>query len=251
VALLTYTALQSAPRTAEMEQFLYWHSKRRRLEDIFNVKNTNQDSIIKRDFLKPDKEFDMTRYVDLGSLDAFFKEAFVSARKNNTPAGLSLRLMSYDDKGYKALPPFYRLDGLFVQEESQIMGLKSTDLLKIDVYERPETIKSQFDSLLFRYGLIDIKSLPSFQSKFQSNAQQVIVNGLYKSKIKITPPITAPEIPDFRTTLYWNPSLILQNGKADFSFKTSDVPTEYIIVVMGTSQSGKPIFATTHFTVEQ
>jgi hypothetical protein len=251
VPLPAYKATLLPPRTPEVENYLYWNATKRRVEDIFNLKNVQPDTLNKVFNFKPDKEFDMTRYVDMGNLDVFFKEAFISARKNNTPKGLSLRLMSYDDKGYKGLAPFYRLDGLFVQEEAQVMALKSTDLVKVDVYERPETVRSQFDSLLFRYGLIDIKTLPSFQNKNQNNSFFVEMKGLYKSKPTTIQPSLASEIPDFRTVLFWNPAVLVQNGKADFSFPASDVPNDFIIVVMGTSELGKPIFATTHFTIEQ
>jgi hypothetical protein len=249
--LPAYKATQMPPRTPEIENYLYWHATKRRVEDIFNLKNEQPDSVSNTINLKPDKEFEMSRYVDMGNLDVFFKEAFVSVRKTNTPSGLTLRLMSYDDKSYKAMPPFYRLNGLFVQQEAQVMGLKSSDLVKVDVYERPENIKSQFDSLLFRYGVIDIKTLPSFQNKYQSNSLFVEAKGLYKSKITTFQPSNASEIPDFRTRLFWSPTIEIQNGKADFNFSSSDVPNDFIIVVMGTSQLGKPIFATTHFVVEQ
>jgi hypothetical protein len=249
--LPAYKATRMPPRTPEVENYLYWNATKRRVEDIFNLKNVQPDTLNKTFSFKPDKEFDMVRYVDMGNLDVFFKEAFISARKNNTPKGLSLRLMSYDDKGYKGLAPFYRLDGLFVQEEAQVMGLKSSDLLKVDVYERPETVRSQFDSLLFRYGLIDIKTLPSFQNKNPTNSLFVEMKGLYKSKTATIQPSLASEIPDFRTVLFWNPAVSIQNGKADFSFSSSDVPNGFIIVVMGTSELGKPIFTTTHFTIEQ
>jgi hypothetical protein len=251
VPLPTYKATLLPPRTPEVENYLYWNATKRRVEDIFNLKNVQPDTLNKIISFKPDKEFDMARYVDMGNLDVFFKEAFISVRKSNTPKGLSLRLMSYDDKNYKALAPFYRVDGLFVQEEAQVMSLKSADLVKVDVYERPETVISQFDSLLFRYGLIDIRTVPSFQNKNQNNSLFVETQGLYKSKVTKIQPSMSAETPDFRTSLFWNPNIIIQNGKADFSFPSSDVPNDFIIVVMGTSELGKPIFATTHFTVEQ
>jgi hypothetical protein len=45
--------------------------------------------------------------------------------------------------------------------------------------------------------------------------------------------------PDFRTTLYWNPSVKIDTkGKASLSFFCADVPTKYRIVVEGRSKNG-------------
>jgi hypothetical protein len=50
-------------------------------------------------------------------------------------------------------------------------------------------------------------------------------------------------IPDFRNTLYWNPSLkSVLKGKSEFSFWTSDIPLVYIINIQGVSSDGKPVF---------
>ena len=52
------------------------------------------------------------------------------------------------------------------------------------------------------------------------------------------------ERPDFRPTLYWNPNVILKNGKAGLQFFTSDNPGRYQIVVEGLSKKGKVCFGT-------
>lgn len=47
------------------------------------------------------------------------------------------------------------------------------------------------------------------------------------------------EIPDLRTTLYWNPTLVIdERGSATFSFYTSDQPGSYYIIIEGISDKG-------------
>ena len=55
-------------------------------------------------------------------------------------------------------------------------------------------------------------------------------------------------VPDYRTTLYWNPSVELDEfGRATVEFYTSDAPAEYLIMVEGVSQQGKIIDLDTSF----
>ena len=55
-------------------------------------------------------------------------------------------------------------------------------------------------------------------------------------------------VPDYRTTLYWNPSVELgEFGRATVEFYTSDAPADYSIMVEGVSQQGKIIDLDTSF----
>jgi hypothetical protein len=48
--------------------------------------------------------------------------------------------------------------------------------------------------------------------------------------------------PDFRSTIFWKPDLIVSDdGKASFEFYTSDFPTTYSVVLEGLSNDGKII----------
>ncbi len=57
-------------------------------------------------------------------------------------------------------------------------------------------------------------------------------------------------LPDFRTLLYWNPEVSLQNGKASVSFFTSDYCAGYDVIVRGITTEGKPCFGKNTFRVE-
>jgi hypothetical protein len=49
-------------------------------------------------------------------------------------------------------------------------------------------------------------------------------------------------IPDFRNTLYWNPSVKPgKNGKTRIEFWTSDISSDYIINVQGITSDGNLI----------
>jgi hypothetical protein len=57
-----------------------------------------------------------------------------------------------------------------------------------------------------------------------------------------TPELKFLTSPDYRTTLFWKPDLILSDdGKASFNFYTSDFPTTYSVVIEGMTNDGKII----------
>ena len=48
---------------------------------------------------------------------------------------------------------------------------------------------------------------------------------------------------DLRTTLYWNPCVKIQNGKAAFNFYSADTPGSYTVRIEGVTQDGKLIYS--------
>ena len=54
-----------------------------------------------------------------------------------------------------------------------------------------------------------------------------------------TPELKNLGIPDYRTTLFWKPDLVISDdGKASFDFYTSDFLTTYSVVIEGVSKNG-------------
>ena len=49
-------------------------------------------------------------------------------------------------------------------------------------------------------------------------------------------------VPDYRTTLYWNPAVELdETGHASVEFYTSDAPADYNVIIEGITYNGKII----------
>ena len=59
------------------------------------------------------------------------------------------------------------------------------------------------------------------------------------------------EIPDKRTTLYWNPSVSLNRGKANLSFYTCDNASDYKIYIEGISEKGTICLGEADLTVKE
>jgi len=58
--------------------------------------------------------------------------------------------------------------------------------------------------------------------------------------------------PELRTTIYWNPNVTTsKSGKASFSFFTSDIKGDFIIMAQGVeAHTITPLYGTTSFVVK-
>ena len=50
------------------------------------------------------------------------------------------------------------------------------------------------------------------------------------------------ELPDFRTTIYWDPDLVIDGEESTISFYAADRPAKYRIVAEGLTEKGEPVY---------
>ena len=84
----------------------------------------------------------------------------------------------------------------------------------------------------------------------------VKVPGFSKPRVFYTPKydVEKPEHakPDYRTTLYWNPTVEIDDqGKGKVSFYTSDSKSNFRIEVQGMTQDGQPVVSTARLSTKQ
>lgn len=78
---------------------------------------------------------------------------------------------------------------------------------------------------------------------YSNYVKKKVIYGFYTAKAFYSPNYESPTEteklrPDYRTTIYWNPTIKTEEGKASLSFFCADVPTEYRIVVEGRAENG-------------
>jgi hypothetical protein len=72
----------------------------------------------------------------------------------------------------------------------------------------------------------------------------------YHSMVYETPDQKTSRLPDYRTSLSWNPYLKTNSGSGGFNFFTSDQPGTYILVVQGLDDKGNAGSFSTTFEVK-
>jgi len=162
----------------------------------------------------------------------------------------------------KGKPVVFMVDGLDSQYSfKDIRTIKMNEIETIDILNPGFRIGFSPDFLgnVNQNGLIAIykKSIPDVMQS------DIYVKGRIVPKIKsfalpkkfYSPEYTLENIKsaqfDFRPTLYWNPDVRFENGKATLDFFTSDLPAEYVVCVEGITKNGKICFGTTNFTVNK
>lgn len=138
------------------------------------------------------------------------------------------------------------VDGFIVNNHSDIVFF---DALKIKTIE---IVKEKYFFGAKKYqGIINITS---FNNAYKPNTNEKNLFSLLKPSKEIT--LFSPnyssskndKIPDFRTQLYWNPSL--KNTSDPISFYTSDVTGTFEIIIEGITFDGTPIYEKTFFEVQ-
>lgn len=141
-------------------------------------------------------------------------------------------------------PPILFIDGVVVKDPDVIANLDPELVEKIDA------IKSRYfvGEYLF-YGLVNVitragdfssVTLPDYAVRLPYRVTEPVKS--FSSPDYSSQERRESHIPDFRNTLYWNPSVKPDNeGKAGVEFWTSDFRSDYEINVQGITGDGKPV----------
>lgn len=150
----------------------------------------------------------------------------------------------------------YILNGMIVPESS----LTETPMSEIKSVEVLKGIEASFLGI---YGGRGAVSVTTKTAEDDIHAAPDYIRGTIVQKIKgfasyrefYSPIYSAENIeseaPDFRTTLYWNPSVKMENGKANVIFYSCDNIARYKIFVEGITQTGNIVMGESNFEVNQ
>ena len=201
---------------------------------------------------KPDLEIVLDDYIKLPVMQEIFFELLpgVNLRKRKDDFELTIfdpvENQNYDNS------PLMMVDGVVINDAALIAGLDP------EVVERIDALKCRYfvgDHLF--YGIVNVITK---EGDFNSIALPDHAVRLVYRVTESTSDFLAPDytdllkrksrIPDFRNLLYWNPSVLTDSqGKASFSFWTSDIRCDYEIVVEGISEEGRIFSSAKVFTV--
>jgi len=143
--------------------------------------------------------------------------------------------------------PLYLIDGIATDIEV-VQTMRANEVMFVDV------VKGWSDTALWgargSNGVIAFYSNRGFSFEDKEIEVPGITNfeipGFYKTREFYTPNYTNSkkeyEKPDYRTTLFWEPDVKIDNsGRASVDFFTGDSPGTYIVKVEGVTQDGRPV----------
>ena len=144
------------------------------------------------------------------------------------------------------------LDGLPIRDFDYVMALDPLQLEKIDIVD-----DSYFVGSLSYKGIINFVS---YKGNFaEQEVPQYLLSSAYnaiQSERQFYHPDYSVDttdlnrIPDYRTTLYWNPHIVLKgDNEVDLTFYSADDTGHYVIEVNGVTSTGIPIYNSVSFQV--
>lgn len=196
---------------------------------------------------KPDFELIMDDYIKLPEMQEVIFELLpqVSVRKKNS--GYDIIITDRLNNGLIIRIPGLFIDGVMIKDPSLILNLNPEVVEKIDVIRGTYLVgRCSFDGIInviTRSGNFTDVELPGYMTRFSYRVidpSWSFTSHEYSSEEK-----KSDRLPDYRNTLYWNPSVKTgPDGKAQVEFWSSDNKGDYRIIINGMSKNGEPISIT-------
>jgi hypothetical protein len=175
----------------------------------------------------------------------------VSLKKKNS--GYEILIADrINDSRYELLPDLF-LDGVKIGDPSIIANLDPAIVEKIDIVKEEYFVgRYSFSGILnviTKSADFSDVSLPDYMIRLPYRVVEPVRS--FVSPVYSSNDMKNSTIPDFRNTLFWNPSVKPgKEGYVKIEFWTSDVVSDYIINVQGITAEGKLISVRKYFSVE-
>ena len=158
---------------------------------------------------------------------------------------------------FSSTDPLVLIDGVEMKWPEDMSNVSESPLETVNVFdvESIDVIRPGPNTSIFGVrgsnGVISITtkrgSTSSNSVGFSGNQASINPLGYQKPIEYYAPKYDTPEaksngVPDYRTTIFWKPDVIVSDvGKASFDFYASDFPTTYSVVIEGISYDGNII----------
>ncbi len=196
---------------------------------------------ITRFYGKPDIEVKMDDYIKLPVMTEVFFELVPGVYLREKKSTYEFSIFDLAENKMDTKSPSLFIDGVIVNDAASIASLDPELVEKIDVIKDPYLVGRYIFygiiNIITRKGDFSCISLPDYAVRLPIRVTDPVSSF-------ISPDYSAREkkqssIPDFRNTLYWNPSPVPgTDGKIKVGFWTSDYATDYVISIQGIGENG-------------
>lgn len=202
--------------------------------------------------LQPYLNYNLDEYTRFSTMTETFVEFVRSVIIRKVNGKRRLKVLKEGEKRFNVGNTLVLLDGVPIHDHEDILKYNPKLVKKIDIYNSRYAFSGEtFECMI---SLTTQKgNLPSIQL---SDDSQLTVYECPQLPVAFSMPEYKNEVdrksrkPDFRHTLYWNPSVKTEKGKATtLLFYTSDLEGEFKVVVEGFTHQGEAIRGETSFRV--
>lgn len=200
---------------------------------------------------RPYKSYTLSDYTRFNTLEEVLREYVSEVFVYKRQKGFDLRMVA--ETGPLEANPLVLVDGIPYFDMNEVMKIVPETIEKIELIRE----KYYYGGETY-YGILHLYSKAFGWDDYKINPNALVIDyeGLQLQRELYTPKyndvnIKSP-IPDYRNVIYWNPSIILKDGKEEkLSFYTSDLVGKYRAVVQGVSENGVPGYASFEFEVKK
>jgi hypothetical protein len=207
-----------------------------------NIKITNPHEDFEDELMNPDISVDVQKYIVFPTMEEIIREVIpaLTTRKHGgkTIVRIYLSVPTLVPTG----DPLYLIDGVMTKNTEYFLSLKPADILTIKIFR--DVNKLNRFGALGKNGIVIVQSKKTDVNKLKESSSLLPVNGFTKPLHfkNVDYSLESPaRIPDFRSTLYWNPLMKTDtNGKGTISFYASDDVGPVEIKITGMTSDGRP-----------
>jgi len=198
----------------------------------------------------PSKTYNLNEYVRFNTVQECLVEFVMGTAIDRQGDKKIIRMLQEDSKDYNLFPVLVLIDGVAFYNHSEVLAYNAHQVHYIHQYRGNyvlgEMLYGGILSLVTHRGtMADMRMNDDMQMlayEFPQNRPTFEMPNYGEAEVK------ASRRPDFRHTMYWNPSV---EGKNEIEFYTSDLEGTYKVVLQGVLKDGQKVDVKWTFDVKR
>jgi hypothetical protein len=228
------------------------------VQHIYAGKNLNQFTMQPLDtntfYVEPDEKYFLDNYTRFQTMEEVIREYIVSTSVVLKRNRFQLFLANKAQREFFDDEPLILIDGVPFFDVNELFQQDPMKIRRIDLMNREYAIGYQNFN-----GIVNVTTYKGDLDGIRLNARPMILDypGIPEQRQFFSPKYDTEDqissrMPDYRTLLYWSPRILTgKQNNTTLDFYTSDLPGNYVAVIMGLTDEGEPGVQTVYFSVKK
>jgi len=180
-------------------------------------------------------------YVVFPSMEELIREVIPNLQHRKVKGSPTVRVL-LPNVGAAPDGPLYIIDGIMTRDTDYFLKFKTSDIVSIKVVKTFNKLRQM--GPMAKNGVVLVRTKNLNHDMLSRNNTMLPVKGINRQiPFQETEHLASStsRVPDFRSTLYWNPSLKVDaNGITHVNFSSSDDVGTFLIYIQGLTADGRP-----------
>ncbi len=232
----------------EIENYFEASRKRKKIYQFFKVEESPiQVEVPEIDVkqLKPNGTFNIKEYEDFRNIAEFFNELINSQLDfpKNRDGTFSARMYNPEGRGnirHFTGDPIFIIDGKITRNADFIGKMSLDGIESVDLYFITKSIRDDFGTFGNSAFVFIHTTLPEINIPEEEEEDIFIVSGIQPEGkfLEGRSGVGDGYVPVFRPVIFWDPEVVVNNGKTEISFEQSDDVSDFEVIVVAQDAYG-------------